>query len=112
MLLESVINNLTGASWMSAQSTATSETRSMLEHEIDSVNLPVSVVIGQTRLSIRDLLQLQRGDILALDKSYDSDLLIQVGDRTKMAGKSGLIGRKKAARITRVIEKEVPGSHE
>jgi flagellar motor switch protein FliM len=112
MLLESVINNLSGASWMSAQSTATIETRSMLEHEIESVNLPVSVVIGQSKLSIRDLLQLQRGDILALDKSFDSDLLIQVGGITKMSGKSGLIGRKKAAKIARIIEKEVPGCHE
>jgi flagellar motor switch protein FliM len=84
----------------------------LLEHEINSVNLPVSVVIGQTRLSIRDLLQLQHGDILALDKAYDSDLIIQVGTKTKMMGKSGLIGRKKAARITRIIEKEVPGCHE
>jgi flagellar motor switch protein FliM len=112
MLLESVINNLTGASWMSAQSTATTETRSMLEHEIDSVNLPVSVVIGQTHLSVRDLLQLQRGDVLALDKKYDSDLLIQVGGKTKMSGKSGLIGRKKAAKRSRIIEKEVPGCNE
>jgi flagellar motor switch protein FliM len=112
MLLDSVINNLTGASWMSSQSTSTTETRAILEHEIESINLPVSVVIGQSKLSIRDLLQLQRGDILALDKSYDSDLLIQIGGKTKMSGKSGLIGRKKAAKISRIIEKEVPGCHE
>jgi flagellar motor switch protein FliM len=112
MLLESVINNLSGASWMSSQSTATQETRTVLEHEIQSITLPVSVLIGQTRLTVRDLLQLQRGDILALDKLYDSELLIQVGGKTKMGGKSGLIGRKKAAKITRIIEKEVPGCHE
>jgi flagellar motor switch protein FliM len=112
MLLESVINNLSGASWMSSQSTATQETRTVLEHEIQSVDLPVSVLIGQTSLTVRDLLQLQRGDILALDKLYDSELLIQVGGKTKMGGKSGLIGRKKAAKITRIIEKEVPGCHE
>lgn len=112
MLLESVINNLSGASWMSSQSTATAETRTLLEHEIVSVDLPVSVVIGQTKLSIRDLLQLQRGDVVALDKPHESDLIIQVGGKTKMAGKSGLVGRKKAARITSIIEKEVPGCHE
>ena len=112
MLLESVINNLSGASWMSSQNLATTETRTLLEHEIVSVDLPVSVVIGQTRLSIRDLLQLQRGDVVALDKPRESDLVIQVGGKTKMAGKSGLIGRKKAAKITRILEKEVPGCHE
>ena len=72
----------------------------------------MSVVIGQTKLTIRDYLQLQHGDILALEKPYNSELSIQVGGKTKMAGKSGLIGRKKAFKVTRIIEKEVPGSHE
>jgi flagellar motor switch protein FliM len=112
MLLESVINNLTGATWMSPQNINTAETRSTLEHEIKTIDLPVSVVIGQTKLTIRDFLQLQRGDILALDKPYKSELSIQVGGRTKMTGKSGLIGRKKAFKVTHIIEKEVPGSHE
>jgi flagellar motor switch protein FliM len=112
MLLESVINNLSGATWMSSQNTNTVETRSILEHEINTIDLPVSVVIGQTKLTIRDYLQLQRGDILALEKPYNSELAIQVGGKTKLAGKTGLIGRKKAFKVTRIIEKEVPGSHE
>jgi flagellar motor switch protein FliM len=112
MLLESVINNLSGATWMSSQNTNTGETRSILEHEIKTIDLPVSVVIGQTKFTIRDYLQLQRGDILALEKPYNSELSIQVGGKTKMAGKSGMIGRKKAFKVTRIIEKEVPGSHE
>ena len=112
MLLEGVLNNLSGESWMSSQSTATQETRQTLETEVQQFDLPLSIVIGQTKLSIRDMLQLQRGDVLCLDKPADGELLIQFGGRTKMAGKSGLIGRKKAVKITRVIEKEVPGSNE
>jgi flagellar motor switch protein FliM len=111
MLLESVINNLSGVTW-AAQNTNTLETRSILEHEINSIDLPASVVIGQTKLTIRDLLQLQRGDILALDKPHNSELSVQIGGRTKMAAKSGLVGRKKAFKVTRIIEREVPGSHE
>lgn len=112
LLLESVIPNLSGESWMSSQSTVTSETRGLLEHELQSVEIPVSAVIGQTKLTIRDLLQLQRGDVLCLDKPYDKDLIIQIGDKTKMAGTFGLIGRKKAVKVSRVLEKEVPGSDE
>jgi flagellar motor switch protein FliM len=112
ILLESVINNLSGESWMSSQSTTTNETRSTWEHELRSVQIPLSVLIGQTRLSIRDLLQLQTGDILCLDKSSDSNLMVQFGGKTKMAGKSGLVGRKKAVKIVEILEKEVPGSDE
>ncbi|MBD3321846.1 MAG: flagellar motor switch protein FliM [Chitinivibrionales bacterium] len=112
MVLESVISKLSGESWMSSQSTATVETRQVLEHEIDTLELPLAAVIGKTKLTIRDLLQLKRGDVLCLDKPADSDLSIQVGGKTKMAGKIGLVGRKKAAKITKIIEKEVPGNHE
>jgi len=112
MLLDSVLNNLSGESWMSAQSTSTKDTRQMIEHEIEQLHLPLAAVIGQIKLSIRDLLQLQRGDILCLDKKKESDLVLKIGGRAKMTGKTGLVGRKKAIEIVSVIEKEVPGSNE
>jgi len=112
MLLESVINNLSGESWMSSQSTSTIETRSIMETEIQEIDLNVATVIGKTTLTIRDLLQLQRGDVLCLEKPQESDLVIQIEGKTKLSARSGLIGRKKAIKITKVIEKEVPGSDE
>ncbi len=112
MLLEGIINNLSGESWMSSQSTATTETRAILEEEVSDVELTMSTLIGKTTLSIRDLLQLQHGDVLCLEKAFDSDLIVQIEGKTKMAGRSGLIGRKKAIKITRILEKEVPGCNE
>lgn len=112
MLLENVINNLSGESWMSSRSTATVETRTTLERELETIELPVSTLIGKTSLTIRDLLQLQRGDVLCLEKPYDSDLILQVGGKNKMAVRTGLVGRKKAVKIVKVLEKEVPGCDE
>ncbi len=112
MLLENVINNLSGESWMSSQSSATIETRSMLERELQTVELPVSTLIGKTTVTIRDLLQLRRGDVLCLDKPHDSDLIVQIEGKAKLAARSGLIGRKKAIRIVKILEKEVPGCNE
>jgi flagellar motor switch protein FliM len=112
LLLESVITNLSGESWMSSQSTSTTETRNVLETEIQDLPLTLSTTIGKTNITIRDLLQLQRGDVLVLDKPFDSDLNVQIDGKSKMAARSGLIGRKKAIKITRILEKEVPGCHE
>ncbi|MBD3420593.1 MAG: flagellar motor switch protein FliM [Chitinivibrionales bacterium] len=112
VVLESVINKLSGESWISSQSTATTETRGLLEHEIQEVTMPLSVLIGQTRLKIRDLLQLQKGDVLCLEKPHKTDLMIQIGNKTKMSGKSGLVGRKKAVKVNSILVKEVPGSDE
>lgn len=112
MVLENVINKLSGESWMSSQSASTAETRESLEHEIMSVKLPLQALLGTSTLSIRDLLQLQRGDVLCLDKPAASELLVNVGGKLKMAAKSGIAGRKKAIKITKILEKEVPGSDE
>jgi len=109
MVLESVINNLSVENWMSSQGQASPETREIMEQELGDVCLNLSTVIGKTTLTIRDLLQLQRGDVICLDKPHDSDLIVQVGGKTKLAGRAGLIGRKKAVRITNIIEQEVPG---
>jgi flagellar motor switch protein FliM len=84
----------------------------MIEHEIEMLHLPMAAVIGQIKLSIRDLLQLQRGDILCLDKKKETDLVLTIGGKAKMMGKTGLVGRKKAIEIVSIIEKEVPGSNE
>jgi flagellar motor switch protein FliM len=112
MVLESVINKLSGESWMSSQSTSTSETRRVVEHEIESLEVPLTVSIGQTGVTIRDYLQLQRGDILCLDKNVNGELTINVGNKAKLAGRTGVVGRKRAVKVTRVLEKEVPGSDE
>ncbi len=112
MLLESVLNNLSGENWMSSQSSSTKETREMLEQEINDINLTLQTVIGKTNLKIRDLLQLQKGDVLCLNKPYDSDLMVQIEGKTKMAARPGVVGRKKAAKITRILQEEVPGCDE
>jgi len=112
ILLESVINNLSGESWMSSQSASTNETKTMLEHELHDVQLKLSTLIGKTNLTIRDLLQLQRGDVLCLDRPCESDLIVQVEGKTKMAARSGVIRRNKAIKITKILVKEVPGSDE
>lgn len=112
MLLESVINTLSGETWMALQSTVTPETKATLEHELRSISLPISVLVGQTRLTIRDLLQLQQNDVLCLEKPQNDDLVLQVGGISKMTCRSGLVGRRKGVRVTRIMEKEVPGCDE
>jgi len=112
ILLENVITNLSGESWMSSQTQVSPESREMLEKELQDITIPVRAKVGNTKISIRDLLQLENGDVLCLDKPAKSELEVEIGDKTKFAAKSGVIGRKKAIRITRVVEKEVPGIHE
>lgn len=107
MLLESVITKLSGESWISGQRTTTQETRRLIENELVSTELDLSALIGETQLSVRDLLQLMTGDIVVLDKPAETDLVVKVGDRPKYLGKLGVMGRNKSIQINAIIEREV-----
>jgi flagellar motor switch protein FliM len=107
MLLESVITKLSGESWISGQRTTTQETRRLIETELATTELGVTAVIGETSLSIRDLLQLQNGDVVVLDKLAQSDLAVKIGDKPKFLGKVGIVGRNKCIQITALIDREV-----
>lgn len=109
MLLENILDKLSGETWMSAQRTTTNETRQVVEKEIEILPVTTQAIIAETEITIRDLLNLQKGDVLCLEKNAKSDLLLQVGGKTKLACRPGLVGRKKAVQVTKVIEKEVPG---
>jgi len=107
MMLETVITKLSGESWIAGQRTTTQETRRLIEAELASTDLTATAVIGETGLSVKDLLQLQAGDVLVLEKPADSDLVLRLGDKPKFLGKVGLVGRNKSFQITAIIEREV-----
>ena len=109
-IIETLFSFMTSENWITTQVQTTAETRKIMAEEIQDLKVPLSVLIGNTRLTIRDLLQLEKDDILCLDKHKDEDLIVQIGGKSKMGGKSGIVGRKKAVKITEIIEEEVPGS--
>ncbi|MBL8029006.1 MAG: flagellar motor switch protein FliM [Fibrobacteres bacterium] len=106
MVLEGVIGKLSGESWMKAQRSSTRETEKIVRKEIETRSVSVSAEIGNLTLSVRDLLQLHKGDVLLLDRPADSRLGIKLNGQLKMEGKPGLIGRHKAVQVTGFINKE------
>lgn len=107
ILLESIMDKLSGESWISAQKTTTQETRRLVEKELCTTQTTLRAQIGETKLSVRDFLQLAVGDVLVLDKLATSDLVLFVEDRPKFLGKPGVVGRNKSIQITGIIDREV-----
>jgi flagellar motor switch protein FliM len=71
----------------------------------DSV-IPVKVIMGQTQITVKDLLELSVGDVIPLERNFRDDLEVRIGQRTKFLGKPGVYGNKMAIQITRVVEEE------
>lgn len=107
ILLESIIEKLTGETWISSHKTTTQETRRLVEKELGETESIVAARIGSTQLTVRDFMQLEKDDVLVLDKAASSDLVLYVGSMPKFLAKPGIVGRKKSVQITSVIDREV-----
>ncbi len=107
ILLESIIDKLSGETWISAQKTTTQETRRLVEKELSETEVPLSAQIGKTEMSVRDFLQLEKNDVLVLDKPANTDLTIFVKNQPKFLAKLGVVGRKKSVQVTSIIERNV-----
>jgi flagellar motor switch protein FliM len=111
-IIEQIFSQMKGHDYLSTKAEITPQTKKTMEEELQDITVELSALIGKAGMSIRDLLQLQQGDILCLDKHKDSDLIVQISGKSKMGGKSGISGRKKAVKITELFEQEFPNTQE
>lgn len=65
--------------------------------------LPVSVEFGRARISMQELMELESGDIIKLNAKVNDEHLVKVGNRVLFAGRSGVVNKRKAVKITRRI---------
>lgn len=81
---------------------ASSETREELGFLLD-IPLQVSVEIGRSRILIKDLLQMQEGSIVELDKLSGEPLDLYVNSRLIARGEAVLVKDKYGIRLTDVV---------
>jgi len=68
-----------------------------------NVNIPVTVAIGQTEVSVRRLLQLEPGAILKLDRSIDAPADLYLKDKKFATGKVVVVDGRFAVRIKQIL---------
>ncbi|MBF0410627.1 MAG: flagellar motor switch protein FliM [Candidatus Riflebacteria bacterium] len=103
--IESVASKLNAASWFAAiRKEPLSTNIKAITHQVRKIDLPFVVELGTATLSLNDILNLHRGDILVTDRLVKQDLDIKVGNLIKYRGRPGVMGKKMAVSITQVIE--------
>lgn len=73
-------------------------------HRIANVEMDLSVEVGRTRMSIRDVIDLEPGRIIELDRSAGAPADIKVNGRLIAQGDIVVVDQDYAVRITRIIE--------
>lgn len=105
LVLEPIISKLSVHYYYSTSSKAsTPENTAKIQKKLENSYVPVKVILGKTVITVKDLLGLSVGDVIPLERNFQEDLEVQIGQRTKFLGRPGLDGNKVAIQINQVVE--------
>lgn len=102
--LESVMDKLNTKYWYAnMQEQDEEEYDEYIEAMLRRVDVPVKAVLGRSKISVTDFVNLQLGDIIRLDTDVDKDLNVYVGNIKKFTALPGSNKDKYAVRVTSVF---------
>ncbi len=105
--LEEVMDKLNTKFWFSTmQENKDEDSMNNIESMLKRVDIPVKAVLGTSRITVNDFMNLQVGDCIRLDAKVDSDMNIYVGNIKKFTALPGASNDSYAVRITSVIREE------
>ena len=105
-VIEPILPSLSSRLWFATSNKreVTEEERDALEMGISRSRLNLTTVVGGSSISVSELLNLQKGDIILLNKNVEEPLEIYVENKLKFKGKPGIKKKNVAVLITDVIE--------
>ncbi len=77
-----------------------------IRKQMEKTFLPVSVELGQSTITVADLLKLEIGDMLMSTRRINEDIEISISGQKKLTGKIGNVEGKKAVKVTGKIKNE------
>lgn len=101
-VIEPLMDRLNTQAWFSSGSRKvdSEDDRLRLADGINHANLPISVELGSTTITIGELLEIQMGDVIRLDRSADGELPVRAGKRARFVGRPGTLGGNRAIQVT------------
>lgn len=67
------------------------------------LNLPVSIELGRTSMTVQEILRLGRGSVIQLERLAGEPIDIYVGERRFAEGEVVVLGEHFGVRITRIV---------
>lgn len=86
--------------WSTAQSIVS------IQQRLAQAQVQVTVELGTTTIKLRELLNIESGDVLKLDQSTNTLLNVKIGNQVKFKGSPGVSGSKMAVQIGQIVREE------
>lgn len=105
--LDPVLSRLSVQQWSVSENRSGGEAVSQaIRQSLEPAEVLVSGELGRAAMKVRDLLDLQIGDLVCLNRKAGADLDIRVGSLVRFQGQPGQVGRRFGLRITRALDGE------
>lgn len=107
LVLKPITAKLSAQKWfVSANKKQSTSNRRLLSYQVQQTAVECSVLLGQTKLNVRDFLSLKSGDIVPLARDSRDDLELLVSKTPKFKGKPATSGKRMIFTITEPISHE------
>ena len=107
MVVEPIMSKLTTRFWYSlAEKEPIPGAKENLEKRLQSTFVPVKGELGKLGVTVGELLGLQVGDVLAVDRGVDDEVDVLVGDILKFRARPGVRGKRAALKLTHIYKRE------
>lgn len=80
--------------------------REVVSQNLSAVALPIQVELGTTRLSVKEIMEMEVGDIIRLDTKLSDDQKVRTGKHILFLGRVGVSNNKKAIKVTKKLIEE------
>jgi flagellar motor switch protein FliM len=103
-VIEPLMDRLNTQAWFSSSGRGhgSEDDRIKLAHGIRGARLPIKVELGATSITVGELLEIRKDDVIRLDRGIDADLPIVAGNRARFVGRPGTLGGNRAVQVTGV----------
>ena len=102
--LESIVNKLSAQNWIDINKKMMDDNdRIQNVKRLVPITTLIKAVLGNTNVTIRDLINIEIGDVLRIDRHAHTDIDLYVGNILKFQGKPGRSGKQLAVKISNII---------
>jgi flagellar motor switch protein FliM len=103
LLLKPITSKLSAQRWFASHTKKSSvKFAGVLAKRLEKTPVTCAVRLGSASLSVDELLEMQVGDVLTLDRQQHEEVEILIGKGIKFFARPGIRGKKLAVHITRV----------
>ena len=105
LVIEPIINKL-NVNYYYASNTRRSEASfsNSISNRLRDSSIPVRVLVGNAVITVAELLELNVGDVVPLERNIEDDMEVIIGNTTKYLAKPCVYSNRSSVRITKVIE--------